>query len=136
MRAAQASFLPHPFGQTLMSTRITVSIMGDLANVRFNDKKIVDGANIEEMGNELTELVTVQKYKHILLNFEGVDLMSSEALNKLIKLDKKVKAVGGVLRLCSLKPDIREVFTITKLDRLFDIRDTERAALKAFGLPG
>lgn len=119
-----------------MSTRITVSVIGDLANVRFNDKKIVDSSNIEEMGSELTALVTEQKYKHILLNFEGVEFMSSAALNKLINLDKKVKAVGGVLRLCTLKADIREVFKITRLERVFDIRDSESAALKAFGVPG
>jgi len=73
--------------------------------------------------------------KHVLLNFEGVDFLSSAALNKLILMDKKVKQVGGVLRLCNLKAEILEVFTITRLTRVFDIRKSEADALKAFGVP-
>ena len=49
-------------------------------------------------------------------------------------MDKKVKEVGGVLRLCELKADIREVFVITRLEKVFDIRKTEADALKAFGV--
>ena len=116
--------------------RITVVNIGDLATVRFNDRKIVDSANIEEMGEELMSLVDKDKMKHILLNFEGVEFLSSAALNKLILIDKKVKQAGGNLRLCSLREEIKEVFTITRLDRVFDIRKTESDALKAFGVPG
>ncbi len=115
--------------------RIVVAIIGELATVRFTDKKIIDSANIEEMGSELFALVSQDHMKHILLNFEGVEFMSSAALNKLITLDKKVKEVGGVLRLCSLRAEIMEVFTITRLNRVFDIRKSESDALKAFGIP-
>lgn len=115
--------------------RIDVVKIGELATVRFKDKKIVDSANIEEMGAELMSLVDKDHMKHILLIFEGVDFMSSAALNKLILMDKKVKQVGGILRLCSLKAEIMEVFTITRLNRVFDIRKTESEALKAFGVP-
>lgn len=115
--------------------RIVVSKYGELAAVRFSDKKIVDSANIEEMGEEMTSLVDTEKMKHVLLNFDGVDFLSSAALNKLILMDKKVKQVGGILRLCNLKAEIMEVFTITRLNRVFDIRKTESEALKAFGVP-
>lgn len=115
--------------------RIVVAIIGELATVRISDKKIIDSANIEELGSELFALVEKDHMRHILLNFDNVDFMSSAALNKLITLDKKVKEVGGVLRLCCLKAEIMEVFTITRLNRVFDIRKTENDALKAFGLP-
>lgn len=114
--------------------RIVVAIIGELATIRFIDKKIIDSANIEEMGDELFSLVSEEHMKHILLNFEGVGFMSSAALNKLISLDKKVKEVGGVLRLCNLKAEIMEVFVITRLNRVFDIRKTESDGLKAFGV--
>jgi hypothetical protein len=50
----------------------------------------------------------------------------SAALNKLIILDKKVKAHSGKRRLCNLKPEIYEVFAITRLNQLFDIKYTKR----------
>jgi anti-sigma B factor antagonist len=109
--------------------RMVVSKVGDLAIVRFSDRKIVDSANIEEMGEELFSIVEKDKYKDVLLNFEGVEFMSSAALNKLILMDKRVKSAQGKLRLCNLRAEILEVFTITRLNRVFDIKKTEAEAL-------
>ncbi len=115
-------------------SRIKVSLVGEVAVVRFVDKKIVDSGNIEEMGSELLSVVEVDHMKHVLLNFEGVEFLSSAALNKLIGMDRKVKEVGGILRLCTLKGEIMEIFELTRLNRVFDIRKTEAEALKAFGV--
>ena len=114
--------------------RITVSAVGDLAMVRFLDRKIVDPSAIEEVGDEMFQLVDKDKFKNVILNFVGVEFLGSAALNKLIMMDKKVKAAGGKLRLCCLRDEIMEVFTITKLSRVFDIKKTEADALKAFGV--
>ena len=119
-----------------MSTkrRITVLDDGELSIVRFVDKKIVDPAVIEALGEELNSLVLVDKRSTLLLNFEGVEFMSSAALNKLISLNSKVKAAQGRLKLCNLRAEIKEVFTLTRLDRVFDIRKTEADAVAAFKL--
>ncbi len=114
--------------------RMVVQKIGDLAVVRFSDRKIVDSANIEEMGEEMYSIVDKDHCKDVVLNFEGVEFMSSAALNKLILMDKKVKGAQGKLRLCNLRQEILEVFTITRLNRVFDIRKTEGEALKAFGI--
>ncbi len=53
-------------------------------------------------------------------------------LGKLITLDKKVKANSGKMKLCCIRPEIFEVFKITKLDRLFDIKKDEAEALATF----
>jgi anti-sigma B factor antagonist len=47
-------------------------------------------------------------------------------------MDKKMKAGGGTLKLSNIKPEIYEVFAITKLNRLFDIKEEEADALAAF----
>jgi anti-sigma B factor antagonist len=112
--------------------RIIVSDQGLISVVRFVDKKIVDSASIESLGEELNSLVTDEKRDALLLNFEGVEFMSSAALNKLISLNSKVKSIQGRLKFCNVKADIREVFTITRLDRVFDIRNSEADAIAAF----
>ena len=114
--------------------RINVTDEGGVSVVRFIDKKIVDSGSIEQLGEELNALVTVEKRNMILLNFDGVEFMSSAALNKLISLNGKVKAAAGRLKLSNLPAEIKEVFTITKLDRLFDLRKTQEDALAAFKL--
>ncbi len=112
--------------------RLEVSEVGDVTVVRFSDRKILDEASIQELGAELFRLVEEDHRKKILLNFTNVDFLSSAALGKLITLDKKVKANSGKLKLSNIRPEIYEVFAITKLNKLFDIKDDEAAALGAF----
>jgi len=112
--------------------RLEVSEVGDVTIVRFVDRKILDEASIQEMGQELFQLVEQDKRDKILLNFSKVDFLSSAALGKLITLDKKVKAHSGKLKLCNIRPEIYEVFAITRLNKLFDIKDDEADALAAF----
>ena len=112
--------------------RLHVTEVGDVTVVRFRDNKIIEDINIQELGQELFQLVDAQNRKKLLLNFSSVDFLSSAALGKLITLDKKMKAHGGTLKLSNIRPEIYEVFAITKLNRLFDIRDEEADALAAF----
>ena len=116
-----------------MSTqnRITVTDVGDVAVINFVDRKILDEANIQEMGRELYSLIEDQRQK-LLLNFNNVEFLSSAALGKLISLDKKVKEANGQLRLSNIRPEIYEVFAITRLNKLFEIHDDEADALATF----
>ena len=116
-----------------MSTqnRISVTDVGDTAVVNFMDRKILDEANIQEMGRELFNLVDNDR-KQILLNFSNVEFLSSAALGKLITLDKKVKSSNGQLRLSNIRPEIYEVFAITRLNKLFEIHDDEAGGLASF----
>ena len=112
--------------------RLDVNEVGDVTVVRFRDQKIIEDINIQELGQEMFRLVEEDHREKLLLNFSSVDFLSSAALGKLITLDKKVKSHGGVLKLSNIRPEIFEVFTITKLDRLFDIKDDEADALADF----
>ena len=113
--------------------RLRVSEIGDVTVVRFTDQRIIDESVIQELGSELFALVEKENRSAVLLSFENVDFLSSAALGKLITLDKKVKAHEGRLKLTSIRPEIYEVFTITKLDQLFDIKGSEAEALASFG---
>lgn len=112
--------------------RVQLSQVGDVSVVRFVDRKILDEANIQELGQELFQLIEEEERKNLLLNFSSVEFLSSAALGKLITLDKKVKARGGKLKLSNIRPEIYEVFAITKLNKLFDIKDDEADALASY----
>ncbi len=112
--------------------RLDVNEVGDVTVVRFRDRKIIDDINIQELGQELFRLIEQDGRQKLLLNFSAVDFLSSAALGKLITLDKKVKAHSGAMKLSNIRPEIYEVFAITKLNRLFDIQDDEADALAAF----
>jgi anti-sigma B factor antagonist len=105
---------------------------GEAAMVRFNDRKIMDMVLIHELADELYALVEQEKRTSVLLSFAGVEFLSSAALNKLIVLDKKIKTAGGKLLMCNLRPEIFEIFAVTRLTQLFVIKRTEQEALAAF----
>jgi anti-sigma B factor antagonist len=112
--------------------RLNISDVGDVTVVRFKDHKIVEDLNIQELGHELFQLVEEDHFTKIVLNFSDVGFLSSAALGKLITLDKKAKSHGSSLKLTNISPEIYEVFAITKLNRLFDIKEDEADAIAAF----
>jgi anti-sigma B factor antagonist len=111
---------------------LDVNEVGNVAVVRFRDRKIVEDVNIQELGQEMFHLIEADNRERVLLNFSLVEFLSSAALGKLITLEKKVKAHGGTLKLCNIRPEIYEVFAITKLNRVFDIKEDEADALATF----
>lgn len=112
--------------------RVEVEDVGDVAVVRFVDKKILDEQNIQSIGEQLFELVEKEKRHKVLLDFSAVEYLSSAALGKLITLNKKIRAVTGQLRLCQIRPEIYEVFEITSLNKVFPIYKDQETALEAF----
>ena len=128
VRAAhQEGFVRMPSHQ-----RIDVSKVGDVTIVRFLDRKILDEAGIQQFGAELFSLVELDNRKSILLNFDGVEFLSSAALGKLITFDRKVKSHKGRLKMSNIRSEIYDVFRVTKLNKVFDIREGEGEAIAAF----
>ena len=116
----------------MATQRLDVTKTGDVSVVKFRDRKILDEAAIQELGSELFALVEVDNRRTILLDFEGVEFLSSAALGKLITFDRKVKTSKGRLKMCGIAPGILEVFQVTKLNKVFDIRPDAGEALAAF----
>ena len=112
--------------------RLRVSEVDGVTVVEFIDRKILDDVQIQEIGQEFHDLVELEKKQNILLNFSHVEFLSSSALGKLISLDKQVKQRDGHLKMSNIRPEIMEVFAITRLNKLFDIKDDVPDALQAF----
>ena len=101
--------------------------------VRFLDRKIIDRTNIQETNQEFGHLVEEEhKYKFIL-NFDTVEFLSSKMLDVLVRLQKKIEGAKGKLIFCKMKPQIYEVFVITRLNGWFDIVRDEQDALRKMG---
>ena len=111
--------------------RLNLSQSGGVTVVTFADSKIIDEEEIQELGQELYALVERDDRKKLVLNFSNVEFLSSAALGKLISFEKKVRNQKAELVLTNIRPEIYEVFAITKLTKLFQIKDDESDALAA-----
>ena len=109
--------------------RIDVSESANISVVRFKDQKIIDPQAIQELGQELFDLIEKDDRKKLVLNFSNVEFLSSAALGKLITFEKKSKKQDAELILTNISPEIFQVFAITNLDKLFQIKDSEADAL-------
>ena len=114
------------------SQRLNITEHKDVKVVDFVESKILDEANIADIGQQLTGLVEAKDRPKILLDFHRVDHLSSAALGMLINVNNRVKQQNGQLRLSNIKPQIMEVFEITKLNKLFKILPTRADALASY----
>lgn len=96
---------------------------------RFQTSRILDQTNVQELGEELADLYKKYDLRKVVLNFKGVDYMSSAVLGKLVQLRKMLASAGGELYLCNISPAIFEIFEIMRFDELFNIASDEDEAV-------
>ena len=72
------------------------------------------------------------KSGRVVINLEKVAYIDSSGLATLVEVLKNFKGVGARLRLCNLSSKVKSLFEITKLEKLFDIKDSEEEAVQAF----
>lgn len=113
-------------------SRLRIRRQDAIMIVEFVDRNILDEANIQAIGDEITQLVESESKPKLLISFANVDHLSSAALGTLITINNKVRAKGGQMRLAEIDPQIYEVFVITRLNKLFTIHETSAEAIKAF----
>ena len=114
------------------ASRLKVSKLGAITQVEFVDRNILDESNIQQIGDELNTIIDEVPTPKVLIRFANVEHLSSAALGALITVNNRVKGKDGELRLSEIDPQIREVFKITKLDKIFQIFDNADEALSSF----
>ena len=112
-------------------SRLRMTENDGITTVEFIDRNILDEANIQSIGDEITALIEGSSSPKIVISFSNVDHLSSAALGTLITINNKVRNKGGHLRLADIDPQIYEVFVITKLNKLFEIHDTSASAVSS-----
>jgi anti-sigma B factor antagonist len=70
--------------------------------------------------------------KKILLNLGDVNYIDSSGIGELVSAFTTVKNQGGELKLLKLTKKVHDLLQITKLYTVFDVRDDEASAIKAF----
>jgi anti-anti-sigma factor len=112
-------------------SHLRVSAFGDVCVVHFVDPELV-GEPSTRAAAELYRLADQGDCRKLLLSFEGVSRVSSEMFGKLIMLNRRMTQKGGKLRVCLIIPEIRALMEMTRLDKVFDVRETESEAVAAF----
>ena len=99
-----------------------------VAEVRLTS--LLDPLQLAAMGNHLDYLIDREDQRRIVLDFEKVEYLSSQALGIIMSAQKRLKAADGKLVLCGVNPKLMELLKITKLDRALTIKPTQKEAVK------
>jgi len=101
------------------------------ASVLALDGRIVLGPEGDALREELQAMVRDGK-KKIVLNMHNIEYVDSAGLGALVAAHLNAKSQGASLRLCHLGSKFQEVLQITRLATVFQVCNTEAAALASF----
>lgn len=69
--------------------------------------------------------------RKVVLDFSGLDYISSAGLRVLLGAAKKLRASGGTLRMFGLNQSVKEVFEISGFSAILSVYPSEAEALAA-----
>ena len=58
----------------------------------------------------------------LALDLSAVEFLTSMALSRFVVLDRELRAGGGRLSLVNLRPAVRRVFAVSRLDAVLDVQ--------------
>lgn len=108
---------------------LTTTTSGEITVVRVDGQLTV--------GNRQDLKTTIQHAadggaRKFLLDCSATGYIDSSGLGALVTIAKRVRDVGGQVRLAGLNDDLRSLFELTKLDTLFAIYPDPAQALDGF----
>ena len=102
--------------------------VGNVAILTLNGR--LDAYSSNELERSISALIDDGSVR-LVVNFDGVDYISSSGLRVMLASLKRLKKVEGNLKLACLKPYVKEVFDIAGFTQLFEIYEQEEAAVNS-----
>jgi anti-sigma B factor antagonist len=92
--------------------------------------KALDARTSKDFRRDIQELL--EQHKHVVLDLSALTFIDSSGLGVLLSCLRQLTGNGGDLKLCSLTPQVRAVFQLVRMHRLFDVYNTRDEAAQAF----
>jgi anti-anti-sigma factor len=90
----------------------------------------LDGAASGPFTEQVQALIATDSPR-LLLDFSGIDFVTSAGLRAVLQILKRVKSSNGMFALCSVQKPVREVLDITGFAGMIDIHPERASALRA-----
>lgn len=110
--------------------QIAFEKVGDVAVAAVPVEEL-DAGNVGEFKRDTTPLL--EGNAKVVLDMSRLRFVDSSGLGAFISCLRKLNAKGGDLKLCGMTKQVRAVFELVRMHRVFDILGTREEALRAFG---
>ena len=110
-------------------TELRNDIKGDVLILRFSGR--LDAVTTPQIEKQVCQFIEQGQHK-LLLDFSGVDYISSAGMRMLLATTKKLKSLSGQMILCSTNANVMDVFKMSGFDHVLQISPNENEALLRF----
>jgi anti-anti-sigma factor len=108
--------------------RFRLSERHGIATLRLTDTMLIKEQIVDEFTSDLLELINAG-YDRVILNFAGVERLSVQVIVGLTEAHLRcAAALGGQLKLCGIRDEIREGLELVGLHGAVDLYPDEQAA--------
>jgi anti-anti-sigma factor len=111
---------------------VMIQTLGDIVLVKVMKEKLLDLASITALHDELMNQLERHPRISLVIDLADVTYLSSAMLGKFVALYKAIKAGKGRLAIGGVKPALKPLFTITKLDQLMEFFPDAGAAVDLY----
>ena len=109
----------------------TTQVVEKYTVVEFRTQSLMDPIVLEDIGRSLYRLVDEEDRRMLVLDFERVTYLSSQAIGIILTLNKKLTALKNQsFVLCGVGPKLLELLKITRLDKVLKVVPTQKEAVK------
>lgn len=112
-----------------MADTLEISTEQNVVIIRFVSDALLDSSSIQAVGDELAAQIETAPHPNVLLDFEHVRYLSSPGLSMLLAVRRVAEQREIELSLAGLRPELRGLFRLTHLEKVFTCFDTREAAL-------
>lgn len=117
-----------------IAANLLVEKIKDVTIVTFQDAALLDAASIQGVASALYNLVEQRDRRRLVLDFGKVRNLSSSVLGVLLTLKEKLDELDGRVVLVGLSRELKRLFEMTALDRLFQFASSADEGLGVFGV--
>jgi len=90
----------------------------------------LDASNSGEFKRDITPVL--QSHTKLVLDLRQLRFVDSSGLGAMLSCLRQLSAKGGDLKLCSLSKQVRALFELVRMHRIFEIYGTKEEAIRAF----
>jgi len=116
-----------------ISNSVEFESTGSILIGRFTCNEIITPDTIDELLEEFKKRIEGMSEKHLLIDFSKITFVATSAINMLLILLKRMRIKGGEVYLCAITENVRQLFDLMQLDRLFVIYPNRTEAVKKIG---
>ena len=110
-------------------SELVISQIEGVTMVDIQTGSLLEGGTVEYIARELYALADKQAKRKIVIDFQKVRFLSSTMLGVLVSLQKRLRAIKGNLVIVGLRPELRKIFHIMRLDKILAFADDEQQAI-------